>query len=85
MFAGRDRFGFPEKIESNFGGGGFSSSAPSSFIPNRGMNVSGQQVVGQAMVRTGIAILMVPDPLPLIDEVVAGVLVAGGAAITLTA
>ena len=39
------------------------------------------RMLGQAMIRTGIAILAVPDPVPLIDEVVGVALVGGGATI----
>jgi len=39
----------------------------------------GAKIVGGAMIRTGVAILMVPDPLPLVDEIAAVVLIAGGA------
>ncbi len=35
-------------------------------------------IMGQAAVRTGVAILLMPDPLPLIDELVGVTLVAGG-------
>ena len=37
-----------------------------------------RKVIGQAAVRTGIAILAVPDPLPFVDEVAGITLVAGG-------
>jgi hypothetical protein len=37
------------------------------------------KTVGTTMIRTGVAILMVPDPLPLVDEIVAVSLIAGGA------
>ncbi len=35
-------------------------------------------IMGQAAVRTGVAILLMPDPLPLIDELVGVTLIAGG-------
>jgi len=35
-------------------------------------------VIANAMVRTGIAILLVPDPVPLVDELVAIGLIGGG-------
>lgn len=87
MFEGRDSFGFPEKEQILIGGEGSSASSalsPAHFPNTGGLNITGQQVVGQAMVRTGVAILMVPDPLPLIDEVVAGAMVVGGSIMTLT-
>jgi hypothetical protein len=31
------------------------------------------------MIRAGVAILMVPDPLPLVDEIAGIALIAGGA------
>lgn len=37
-----------------------------------------RRLIGQAAVRTGIAILAVPDPLPFVDEVAGITLVAGG-------
>ncbi len=37
-------------------------------------------MLGQAAIRTGVFILRVPDPLPLVDELVAVTLIAGGAA-----
>jgi hypothetical protein len=37
-----------------------------------------RRMIGQAAVRTGIAILAVPDPLPFVDEVAGITLVAGG-------
>jgi hypothetical protein len=37
-----------------------------------------RRMVGQAAVRTGIAILAVPDPIPIIDEVAGITLVVGG-------
>jgi len=39
------------------------------------------QKIGMGMVRTGVAILSVPDPLPFIDEGIGIGLVAGGATI----
>jgi len=39
------------------------------------------RVLGQAMIRTGIAILAVPDPIPIVDEVVGMSLVGTGAAV----
>ena len=33
---------------------------------------------GQAMIRTGIAILAVPDPIPFVDELVGMSLIGGG-------
>lgn len=53
------------------------------IMPSVSFDPSAQQLVGQAMVRTGAAILMVPDPLPLVDEVVGGALVVGGAILTM--
>jgi len=41
----------------------------------------GASLVGGGMIRAGVAILMVPDPLPLVDEIAAVVLIAGGAAL----
>jgi len=41
----------------------------------------GASLVGGGMIRAGTAILMVPDPLPLVDEIAAVVLIAGGAAL----
>ena len=38
------------------------------------------ETIGQVMVRAGVAILTVPDPLPVVDEVVGVVLVVGGTA-----
>jgi len=38
-------------------------------------------IVGGGAIRTGVAILMVPDPLPLVDEIAAFVLIAGGVAL----
>ena len=37
------------------------------------------KMIGSGMIRAGIAILVVPDPLPIVDEVVGIVLIAGGA------
>ena len=37
-----------------------------------------RMMVGQAAARTGAAILLVPDPLPLVDEAVGLALLAGG-------
>jgi hypothetical protein len=37
------------------------------------------KVIGGAAIRAGVAILMVPDPLPLVDEIAGLVLIAGGA------
>jgi len=37
------------------------------------------KLIGGGMIRAGIAILMVPDPLPLVDEIAGVVLIAGGA------
>jgi hypothetical protein len=37
------------------------------------------KMIGTGMIRTGVAILMVPDPLPLVDEIVAVALIGGGA------
>ena len=37
------------------------------------------RMIGQGMIRTGVAILMVPDPLPFVDEIAAGILIGGGA------
>lgn len=37
-----------------------------------------RRMIGSAMIRTGVAILMVPDPLPIIDEVGGAALVYGG-------
>ena len=87
LFERIDCNGFPEDENPFIGVGGSSSSlAPGSIQGSlETLNITGQQLVGQAMVRTGVAILMVPDPLPLIDEVVAGALVAGGSILTLTA
>ncbi len=42
-------------------------------------------MLGSAMIRTGIAILIVPDPIPLIDEVVGAGLIYGGAYVMSTA
>jgi hypothetical protein len=36
---------------------------------------------GTKMIRTGVGILRTPDPVPWVDEVLAGVLIAGGSAI----
>jgi hypothetical protein len=38
-----------------------------------------KHLLGRTMVTTGFAILLVPDPIPVIDEVVGAVLVYGGA------
>ena len=35
-------------------------------------------MIARAMISTGVAILMVPDPLPVVDEVVAVGMIAGG-------
>lgn len=37
------------------------------------------KIVGGGMIRAGVAILMVPDPLPLVDEIAGIALIAGGA------
>jgi len=37
-----------------------------------------RRMIGSVMIRTGVAILMVPDPLPIIDEVGGAALVYGG-------
>lgn len=39
------------------------------------------RMLGQAMIRTGIAILAVPDPIPFVDEMVGVALIGGGATI----
>jgi hypothetical protein len=87
LFHGIDCNGFPEDENPFIGVGGSSSLlAPGSIQGNLDtLDIRGQQMVGQAMVRTGAAILMVPDPLPLVDEVVGGALVVGGAVLTFTA
>ncbi len=41
--------------------------------------------VGSGFVRTGIAILMVPDPLPVVDEVLGAAFIAVGASILIFA
>jgi len=41
----------------------------------------GAKLVGGGMIRAGVAILMVPDPLPLVDEIAAVVLIGAGAAL----
>ena len=46
---------------------------------DRGIGRKMTKTVGTTMIRTGVAILMVPDPLPLVDEIVAVSLIAGGA------
>jgi hypothetical protein len=43
-----------------------------------------RQSFGTGMVRTGLAILAVPDPLPFIDEAIGAVLVVGGSLLILT-
>ena len=41
--------------------------------------------VGANMVRTGVAILLVPDPIPLVDEIIGvGLIVVGGTIIALS-
>lgn len=62
-----------------------STNTQSAAAPGVSYELSAQSAVGQAMVRTGVAILMVPDPLPLVDEVVGGALVVGGAILTMAA
>ncbi len=37
------------------------------------------KLIGGGMIRAGVAILMVPDPLPVVDEIAGLVLIAGGA------
>jgi len=37
------------------------------------------KLIGGGMIRAGVAILMVPDPLPLVDEIAGLALIAGGA------
>lgn len=37
------------------------------------------KLIGSGMIRAGVAILMVPDPLPVVDEIAGLVLIAGGA------
>jgi len=37
------------------------------------------KMIGSGMIRAGVAILLVPDPLPFVDEIVGGLLVGGGA------
>ena len=61
------------------------SSNPQVSSVVAGDQLSAQKLVGQAMVRTGAAILIVPDPLPLVDELVGGALVVGGAVLNITA
>ena len=39
------------------------------------------RMVGSGMVRTGVAILLVPDPIPLVDEIVGVGLIAVGSTI----
>jgi hypothetical protein len=45
----------------------------------RTIHKEGAKLVGGGMIRAGVAILMVPDPLPLVDEIIAVSLIAGGA------
>jgi len=44
-----------------------------------------RRMIGSAMIRTGVAILMVPDPIPVIDEVVGAGLIYGGVYLHTTA
>ncbi len=44
-----------------------------------------RRMIGSAMIRTGVAIAMVPDPIPLIDEVGAAALIYGGIYLHVTA
>jgi len=37
------------------------------------------KMIGSGMIRAGVAILLVPDPLPFVDEIVGGLLIGGGA------
>ncbi len=37
------------------------------------------KLIGGGMIRAGVAILMVPDPLPVVDEIAGLALIAGGA------
>ena len=43
------------------------------------MRKESAKFIGGGMVRAGVAILMVPDPLPLVDEIAGIVLITGGA------
>ena len=45
----------------------------------RTIHKEGAKLVGGGMIRAGVAILMVPDPLPLVDEIAAVVLIGAGA------
>ena len=43
------------------------------------------RMVGSGMVRAGVAILLVPDPIPLVDEIIGvGLIVVGGTIIALS-
>lgn len=53
-------------------------------IPKISKRVSMRERVGFGMVRTGVAVLSIPDPLPFIDEGIGIGLVAGGAALIYT-
>ena len=60
------------------------SKAPTAPMPVTKLELQQQgptmkSVVGHAAVRTGAAILLVPDPLPFVDEAVGIALLAGGA------
>jgi len=48
-------------------------------VEKRTIHKEGAKLVGGGMIRAGVAILMVPDPLPLVDEIAAVALIAGGA------
>jgi len=43
--------------------------------------LSPRRMVGAAMVRTGVAILMVPDPVPFVDELVGAAFIGIGGAL----
>ena len=44
-----------------------------------------RSILGQGMIRTGVAILMVPDPVPFADEIVGAALIGVGAALVWSA
>jgi hypothetical protein len=43
------------------------------------MRKESAKLIGGGMIRAGVAILMVPDPLPVVDEIAGLALIAGGA------
>jgi len=59
------------------------SPSVSTSTPSKSNQI--KRMIGSTMIRTGVAILLVPDPIPVIDEVLGAGLVYGGAYVMSTA